>query len=67
VNERVNKTIPYQRIASLEFSMANHMLRILYRNGNGQEQSVDMDLPGSEQPDLLKQLQAQTGIAIRLS
>jgi len=67
VNERVNKTIPYQRIASLEFYMANHMLRILYRNGNGQEQSVDMDLPGSEQPDLLKQLQAQTGIAIRLS
>jgi hypothetical protein len=47
--------------------MANHMLRILYRNGNGQDQSVDMDLPGSEQPDLLKQLQAQTGIAVRLS
>jgi hypothetical protein len=47
--------------------MANHMLRILYRNGNGQDQSVDMDLPGSEQPDLLKQLQAQTEIAVRLS
>jgi hypothetical protein len=26
-----------------------------------------MDLPSGEQPDLLKQLQAQTGIAIRLS
>jgi len=67
VNEKVKKTIPYHNIASLEFYMANHMLRILYRNGNGQEQSVDMDLPGSEQPDLLKQLQAQTGIAVRLS
>ena len=67
VNEKVNKTIPYKNIASLEFYMANHMLRILYRNGNGQDQSVDMDLPGSEQPDLLKQLQAQTEIAVRLS
>ncbi len=67
VNEKVKKTIPYHNIASLEFYMANHMLRILYRNGNGQEQSIDMDLPGSEQPDLLKQIQAQTGIAIRLS
>ncbi len=67
VNEKINKTIPYRNISSLEFYMAHHMLRILYRNGSGEEQCVDMDLPTGEQPDLLKQLQAQTGIAIRLS
>jgi len=67
VNERVKKTIPYRNISSLEFYMANHLLRILYRNGSGAEQYIDMDLPGERQPDLLKQLQAQTGIAIRLS
>ena len=67
VNQKVNKTIPYRNISSLEFYMANHMLRILYRNGSGEETYVDMDLPSGEQPDLLKQLQAQTGIAIRLS
>ena len=67
VNEKVDKTIPYSNISSLEFYMANHMLRILYRNGSGQETYVDMDLPTGEQPELLKQLQAQTGIAIRLS
>ena len=67
VNEKVKKTIPYRNISSLEFYMANHILRIMYRNGSGEEQYVDMDLPGAEQPDLLKQIQAQTGIAIRLS
>ena len=67
VNERVKKTIPYRNISALEFYMANHILRIVYKNGSGNEQYVDMDLPGSEQPDLLKQIQAQTGIAIRLS
>jgi hypothetical protein len=67
VNEKVNKTIPYRNISSLEFYMANHTLRILYRNGRGEDQYVDMNLPTGEQPDLLKQLQAQTGIAIRLS
>ncbi|HTD55951.1 MAG TPA: hypothetical protein VK670_11255 [Silvibacterium sp.] len=67
VNEKVDKTIPYRNISSLEFYMANHMLRILYRNGSGEETYVDMDLPTGEQPNLLKQLQAQTGIAIRLS
>ena len=67
VNEKVNKTIPYRNISSLEFYMANHLLRILYRNGGGEETYIDMDLPTGEQPDLLKQLQAQTGIAIRLS
>jgi hypothetical protein len=67
VNQSVKKTIPYRNISGLEFYMANHMLRILYKNGGGEEQFVDMDLPGSEQPDLLKQIQAQTGIAIRLS
>jgi hypothetical protein len=29
VNEKVNKTIPYRNISSLEFYMASHMLRIL--------------------------------------
>jgi|SRR5271157_3206369 len=67
VNEKVKTTIPYGNISSLEFYMANHMLRILYKNGSGEDQCVDMDLPGGEQPDLLKQIQAQTGIAIRLS
>jgi len=67
VNQSVKKTIPYRNISSLEFYMANHMLRILYKNGGGEDQYVDMDLPGAEQPDLLKQIQAQTGIAIRLS
>jgi hypothetical protein len=67
VNESVKKTIPYGNISALEFYMANRILRIIYKNGNGSEQYVDMDLPGAEQPDLLKQIQAQTGIAIRLS
>jgi hypothetical protein len=67
VNESVRKTIPYQSISSLQFFMADHLLRIIYRNGRGEEQYVDMDLPGERQPDLLKQIQAQTGIAIRLS
>jgi hypothetical protein len=67
VDESVRKTIPYQNISSLQFFMANHLLRILYRNGSGVEQYIDMDLPGERQPDLLKQIQAQTGIAIRLS
>jgi len=67
VNDSVKKTIPYGSISSLEFYMANHMLRILYSNGSGKDQYVDMDLPGVEQPGLLKQIQAQTGVAIRLS
>jgi hypothetical protein len=67
VNERVKKTIPYRNISALQFFMANHLLRILYRSGSGEEQYIDMDLPGERQPDLLKQIQAQTGIAIRLS
>jgi hypothetical protein len=67
VKESVRKTIPYQNISSLQFFMANHLLRILYRNSSGVEEYIDMDLPGERQPDLLKQIQAQTGIAIRLS
>jgi hypothetical protein len=67
VNESVKKTIPYGTISSLEFYMANHVLRIMYRNGNGEEQYADMDLPVSEQPDLLKKIQAQTGVAVRLT
>lgn len=67
VNESVKKTIPYGNISALEFYMANHILRIIYKNGSGDEQYVDMDLPGAEQPDLLKKIQAQTGIAVRLS
>jgi len=67
VNESVKKAIPYRNISSLEFYMANHMLRILYKNGSGEDEYVDMDLPSAQQPDLLKQIQAQTGIAIRLS
>lgn len=67
VNESVKKTIPYGNISSLEFYMANHILRIKYRNGAGEEQYADMDLPVSEQPDLLKKIQAQTGIAVRLA
>ena len=59
MNESVKKTIPYGNITPLEFYMANHILRIVY-NGSGNEQYVDMDLPGAEQPDLLKQIQAQT-------
>src|ERR1700735_592448 len=53
VNESVRKTIPYQSISSLQFFMADHLLRIIYRNGRGEEQYVDMDLPGERQPDLL--------------
>jgi hypothetical protein len=67
VNESVKKTIPYQKISSLQFYMANHMLRILYRDGSGTEQYLDMDLPGNLEPALLKQIQSQTGIAIRLN
>jgi hypothetical protein len=67
VNEKVQKTIPYRNISALEFYMANHLLRVQYKNGNGESQYIDMDLPGEHQPDLLKQIQAQTGIAIRLS
>lgn len=66
MNESVKKTIPYGSISALEFYMANHILRIIYKNGSGNEQYVDMDLPGAEQPDL-KRRQAQTGSAIRLS
>jgi hypothetical protein len=66
VNESVKKTIPYQKISSLQFYMANHLLRILYRDGSGVQQYLDMDLPGSLEPALLKQIQSQTGIAIHL-
>ena len=67
VNESVKKTIPYRNISALEFYMANHLLRIQYRDGSGSDQYVDMDLPGGSQPELLKTIQAQTGIAIHLS
>jgi hypothetical protein len=67
VNEKVQKTIPYGNISALEFYMANHLLRVQYKNGNGEAQYIDMDLPGEHQPELLKQIQTQTGIAIRLS
>lgn len=67
VKESVKKTIPYRSISSLEFYMARHVLRILYHDGNGAEQYIDMVLPGETQADLLKQIQAQTRIAIRLS
>ena len=67
VNEGVKKTIPYQNISSLQFYMANHLLRIEYKDGSGAASFVDMDLPGGTEPDLLKTIQAQTGIAIHLS
>jgi hypothetical protein len=67
VNESVKKTIPYGKISSLEFYMANHLLRIQYKDGSGAAAYVDMDLPGGTQPDLLKEIQAETGVAIHLS
>jgi hypothetical protein len=67
VNESVKKTIPYGKISSLEFYMANHLLRIQYHDGSGASTYVDMDLPGGTQPNLLKEIQAETGIAIHLS
>jgi hypothetical protein len=67
VNESVKKTIPYRKISSLEFYMANHLLRIQYRDGSGSPAYVDMDLPGDTQPNLLKEIQTETGIAIHLS
>jgi hypothetical protein len=67
VNQAVKKTIPYGKISSLEFYMANHLLRIQYRDGNGSPAYVDMDLPGGLQPALLKEIQSETGIAIHLS
>ncbi len=67
VKESVKKTIPYRNISVLEFYMANHLLRIEYKNGSGEPAYVDMELPGGTQPELLKQIQAQTGISIHLS
>jgi hypothetical protein len=67
VNESVKKTIPYRKISSLEFYMANHLLRIQYQDGSGASTYVDMDLPGGIQPNLLKEIQTETGIAIHLS
>jgi hypothetical protein len=67
VNESVKKTIPYGKISSLEFYMADHLLRIQYHDGNGASTYVDMNLPTGTQPDLLKAIQAETGIAIHLS
>jgi hypothetical protein len=67
VNESVKKTIPYRKISSLEFYMANHLLRIQYHDGSGASTYVDMDLPGGIQPNLLKEIQTETGIAIHLS
>jgi hypothetical protein len=67
VKESVKRTIPYRSISSLEFYMARHVLRVIYHDGNGAEQYIDMILPGGQQADLLKQIQAQTRIAIRLS
>jgi hypothetical protein len=67
VNESVKKTIPYGKISSMEFYMGVHLLRIQYRDGSGAATYVDMDLPGGVQPDLLKEIQTETGIAVRLS
>lgn len=67
VNESVKKTIPYGKISALEFYMANHTLRIQYHDGSGASTYVDMDLPDGTQPNLLKEIQAETGIAIHLS
>jgi hypothetical protein len=67
VNESVKKTIPYGKISSMEFYMGVHLLRIQYRDGSGAATYVDMDLPDGVQPDLLKEIQTETGIAIRLS
>ncbi|GGG98669.1 hypothetical protein GCM10011586_12630 [Silvibacterium dinghuense] len=67
VKEAVQRTIPYGQISGLQFYMANHLLRILYRDGAGRERYVDMELPQSSQADLLKQLQAETGIPVRLT
>jgi hypothetical protein len=67
MKESVKKTIPYGKISSLEFYMANHLLRIQYRDSSGAPAYVDMDLPGGTQPNLLKEIQAETGIAVHLS
>jgi hypothetical protein len=67
VNESVKKTIPYGKISSMEFYMGVHLLRIQYRDGSGAATYVDMDLPDGVQPDLLKEIQTETGIAVRLS
>jgi hypothetical protein len=67
VNESVKKTIPYGKISSLEFYMAYHLLRIQYRDGSGAAAYVDMDLPDGTQPELLKEIQSETGVAVHLS
>ncbi|HTV14542.1 MAG TPA: hypothetical protein VME68_07490 [Acidobacteriaceae bacterium] len=67
VNESVKKTIPYGKISALEFYMADHLLRIEYRDGSGASTYVDMNLPDGTQPTLLKEIQAETGIAIHLT
>lgn len=67
VKESVQRTIPYGQISGLQFYMANHLLRILYRDGSGRERYTDLELPGSSQAELLKRLQAETGVAVRLT
>ncbi|MFT4113708.1 hypothetical protein [Silvibacterium sp.] len=67
VKEAVQRTVPYGQISGLQFFMANHLLRIIYRDGSGRQNYVDFELPQSSQADLLKQLQAETGIAVRLT
>jgi hypothetical protein len=66
VRDSVRQTIPYQAIFSLEFYMQNHLLRVLYRGHDGQERYLDLDLPRDRQHDVLKSIQDQTGLAVRL-
>ena len=67
VKESVRRTVPYQSIFALDYYMSKHILRIQYKNSTGKPDYVDFDLPGDHRAELLKQLQAQTGIAVRLA
>lgn len=67
VKENVRRTVPYQSIFEIDYYMSKHILRIQYKNSTAQPDYVDFDLPDDHRAELIKQLQAQTGIAVRLT
>ncbi len=67
VKDNVRQTVPYRSISTLNYYMENHLLRVEFRGVAGEAQYLDMDLPSNRQHDVLRSIQDQTGIAVRLN
>jgi hypothetical protein len=66
VRNTVQQTVPYRRITTMGFEMKDRVLRVEYKAEAGQPPYIDMELPSGKQEQVLRAIQDQTGIIVRL-